>query len=50
MFQNWKTTLAGIAAAVAHVSINGVGWKQILSAALMAAIGALAKDHDNIRP
>ena len=45
MFKNWKTTLAGVIAAVAHLTVNGVGWKQLLVAAAVAAIGALAKDH-----
>jgi hypothetical protein len=45
MFKNWKTTLAGVLAAVAHVTVNGTSWKQLLVAAAMAAIGALAKDH-----
>ena len=45
MFKNWKTTLAGLVAALAHVSVNGIGWKQLAAAAAMAAIGALAKDH-----
>jgi hypothetical protein len=47
MFKNWKTTLAGVLAAVAHVTVNGVGWKQLLVAVAMAAVGALAKDHNN---
>jgi hypothetical protein len=46
MVKNWKTTLAGLTAAVAHVSINGVGWKQLVMAGIMAALGALAKDHN----
>lgn len=44
--KNWKTTVAGIVLAVAHVAVNGVGWKQLLVAAAMAAVGALAKDHN----
>ncbi|HZS71044.1 MAG TPA: hypothetical protein VFA13_04345 [Candidatus Acidoferrum sp.] len=44
--KNWKTTIAGLAAAAAHVTVNGVGWKQLISAALIALIGALAKDHN----
>ena len=44
-WQSWKTTFAGLAAAVAHVSVNGVGWKQLVVAAAMAAIGAFAQDH-----
>jgi len=46
--KNWKTTLAGLALAVAHVSVNGVGWKQLLVAALMAILGYLAKDAGNV--
>jgi hypothetical protein len=42
--KDWKTTLAGLALAAAHVSINGVGWKQLLVAALIAILGFLAKD------
>lgn len=45
MFANWKTTLAGVLTAVAHLSVNGIGWKQIITAVGMAALGALAKDH-----
>ncbi len=47
MFKNWKTTLAGIATAAAHATVNGVGWKQLLVQAGIIAIGALAKDHNN---
>ena len=47
MFKNWKTTLAGLAAAAANVSVNGVTWKQLVVAAAMAVLGALAKDHSN---
>ncbi len=39
-----KTTLAGAAIAALHVFVNGVNWKQLLLAALMAALGAIAKD------
>lgn len=46
MFKNWKTTLAGLVAAVSNVSVNGVGWKQLLVSAAMAALGALARDHN----
>lgn len=45
--KNWKTTVAGLAAAIAHVSVNGVSWKNLLVAAAVAAIGALAKDHNS---
>lgn len=46
MFTHWKTTLAGAVAAALHVLANGTNWKQLLVAAGMAAIGALAKDHN----
>lgn len=42
--KDWKTTFAGLAAAVAHVSVNGIGWKQLLVAAITAALGYFAKD------
>lgn len=44
-WQSWKTTLAGVAAAAAHVTVNGTSWKQLIVAACMAAIGAFAQDH-----
>lgn len=47
MLKNWKTTLAGVIAAAAQVTVNGVGWKQLLVAVAMAAVGALAKDHSS---
>ena len=46
ILSNWKTTIAGIALAVSHVAVNGVGWKQLVHAALLVVIGALAKDAD----
>jgi uncharacterized membrane protein YjjB (DUF3815 family) len=46
MFKNWKTTLAGVLAAVGHVVVNGANWKQLAVAAAMAAMGALSKDHN----
>ena len=42
--KDWKTTLTGLALAVAHVSVNGIGWKQLLVAAITAALGYFAKD------
>jgi len=47
MFHNWKTTLAGLLTAVGNVSVNGVGWKQLLVSAGIAVLGALAKDHSS---
>jgi hypothetical protein len=47
---SWKTTLTGVALAVAHVSVNGVGWKQMLTAALLAILGTLAQDHKPVAP
>jgi len=46
VFKNWKTTLAGVLTAIAHISVNGVGWRQLLVSAGIAAIGAVAGDHD----
>jgi hypothetical protein len=45
---SWKTTLAGLLAAVAHVSVNGVGWKQLAVAAAIALLGAVAGDHPKV--
>jgi hypothetical protein len=51
MLLNWKTTAAGIAAGVL-VALNQVSgqhmtWKAWASALAIAAVGVLAKDHDN---
>lgn len=46
MIKNWKTTLAGFAAAALHVTVNGTSLKQWLVALAIAGIGALAKDHN----
>lgn len=46
MFKNWKTTLIGVVAAVAHLSVNGMNLKQFLVALTVAALGAAAKDHN----
>lgn len=45
--KNWKTSLLGLLAAVAHISVNGVGWKQLISAALLALLGLAAKDFNS---
>jgi hypothetical protein len=45
--KDWKTTLAGLGAAIAHVTVNGVGWKQLIVAAAIALLGLLAKDTGN---
>lgn len=42
--KDWKTTVAGLALAAAHVSVNGVGWKQLLVAAITAVLGYVASD------
>lgn len=47
MFKNWKTTLFGFLAAFVHVAVNGVTFKQLIMAGLLAGLGALAKDHSN---
>lgn len=44
--KNWKTTLAGLGAAVAQVSVNGVSWKSLIAAAFMALVGVFAKDFN----
>lgn len=44
--RNWRTTLAGLAAAVMTVNANGVSWKSLLAAAFTALVGALAKDFN----
>lgn len=50
MLANWKTTLAGLVAAVAHVSINGVSWKNLLVAAALAALGYFTQDAKKPAP
>lgn len=45
--KNWKTTVAGLVYAIAHVSVNGVGWKSLVAAAAVALMGALAKDFNH---
>jgi hypothetical protein len=42
---SWKTTVTGAALAALHVSVNGVSPKQLVFAALLAFLGALAQDH-----
>lgn len=44
--RNWKTTLAGVVAALANLSVNGVTLKHFIVSAAIAALGALAKDHN----
>jgi hypothetical protein len=46
MIKNWKTTLFGALVAIAQVQINGTGWKNLFLASLIAAFGAVAKDHN----
>ena len=51
MFANWKTTLAGVVAAVgmavsAFLTEGGTDWKKLVVAVGIAAMGALAKDHN----
>lgn len=41
---HWKTTLAGVLLAGAHVTVNGVTPKQMAVAFLFAALGYLASD------
>lgn len=43
---NWKTTVAGAAAAALNMFANGANWKQILLSTAMLVFGAMAKDHD----
>lgn len=44
--KHWKTTAAGVLAAIATVNINGVTWKSLLAATATALIGLLAKDFN----
>lgn len=46
MFSNWKTTLFGLGAGALNMFANGVGWKQVLLSIGLAAMGAVAKDHN----
>jgi hypothetical protein len=50
--KNWKTTTAGILAALAQIAVpllsSGVGltWKTVVPAVLTGAVGILAKDSN----
>lgn len=44
--RNWKTTLAGVLGAVLNLVANGTNWKAASVSVGLAAIGALAKDHN----
>lgn len=44
--KNWKTSLAGLGAAMLNLFANGHGWKEILVSAGFAALGLVSKDHD----
>ncbi len=44
MIKDWKTSATGLALAIAQVSVNGVGWKQLVTASLLAILGFLASD------
>lgn len=44
--KNWKTTLAGLAAAALQLFSQGTGWKNILASIGLAAIGSFAKDSN----
>lgn len=51
IMKNWKTTLIGVLLAVAVaveplISTGSIDWKAVIIAALIAAFGFLAKDHD----
>jgi hypothetical protein len=44
MVKDWKTSATGLALAIAHVSVNGVGWRQLVTASLLAVLGFLSSD------
>ena len=50
MVKNWKTTLAGVAAGLLLILNSAAGthmnWHQWASAAAVALVGVLAKDHN----
>lgn len=46
MFKNWKTTLFGVGAGALNLFANGMKWQQVLMSIGLAALGAVAKDHD----
>ena len=47
---NWKTTAAGVGAAILYLVASayqpGMSWRQWATAAGIALVGLLAKDHD----
>lgn len=43
---HWKTTLTGASLAAFHVFAQGVNWKSLIFATLMAFFGAISKDGD----
>jgi hypothetical protein len=45
-FANWKTSLAGLATAILYAVSNQPDWKHLATAAMLAAIGFLAKDFN----
>jgi hypothetical protein len=44
VWKEWKTTIIGIAIAVANSAVNGLSTKEIIISALVAVLGAIAKD------
>lgn len=44
--KSWKTTTIGFAAAVLQLMAGGMNLKSAAMAAAVAALGAMAKDHD----
>jgi len=46
MFKNWQTTILGIVMAAAQLHQGGLTWGNAAIAALMAAFGLVAKDHN----
>ena len=48
MLTNWKTSLCGLVAAIAIAlqSSDWSNWKTLLTAAAVAGIGFVAKDHN----
>ncbi len=48
MLTNWKTTIMGILVGVANLGANGMTWKQIAISVGVAALGAFAKDFDQV--
>lgn len=44
--RNWKTTVIGVIAAALQMYAGGMNLKSAAMAAGLAALGAVAKDHD----